>query len=423
MRLVGVLMLIALTFLSFIDHVLGTTSRGNTYADSTGKHDTFSVPRLRRQGPLRNGAAARARVFNRMGWSLPPELESNAQRMFTKPDFATTTKSALASFAVDTYAQPTAIGSVPSLPEMYQSEYLSLITIGGQTMQIDIDTGSSDFWVFSTLLPARERVGHQYIYNPYASATFTNLTGLKWAITYGDGSAAMGIVGQDTINIGGLIIENQAIELATRVTQGFTADKPNDGLLGMGFSNINNVHPVRQRTLFDNMRSPLARPLFVANLKEDGSGTFDFGYVNRSLWSADAQLATVPVDPTNGFWQFTSQVYSIGQTITNKSGASPAIADSGTSLLLVDPDVAATYWHKVKGAVYAYYYGGWVFPCSQPLPDFGIAVGTVTKTGAGTTTGRLIRVPGWMLTYARVEPHYCYGSIQSNGGYELQVYG
>ena len=38
-------------------------------------------------------------------------------------------------------------GSVVANPMLHDSEYLSPVTIGGQTMNLDIDTGSADLYV------------------------------------------------------------------------------------------------------------------------------------------------------------------------------------------------------------------------------------------------------------------------------------
>ena len=61
--------------------------------------------------------------------------------------------------------------------------------------------------------------------------------------------------------------------------------------------------------------------------------------------------------------------------------ASPAIADTGTSLVLVDDVVARGYWTQVAGARVDGGQGGWVFPCEAQLPDlkldFGGNVGVV----------------------------------------------
>ena len=407
---------------------------------------TFSIPRVRRGNFTRDGVAAKARIFQRMGW--PQSRDSAKQPGFLRFErvshegkiaahqistghVAPTQQSGTASVTAmetsavsESTAQPTATGSLNSLPQSHYSEYMSEILVGNQVMQVDLDTGSSDLWLFSTLLPEEQRIGHKYIFDPLESLSFRNLSGLTWRIEYGDNSAAEGVVGQDTVTLGGVSVPGQSIELATSVTPEFTRDSVNDGLIGMGFSNINNVEPVRQRTLFDNLRLILAQPLFVANLLDDGSGTYDFGYVNSSLLQPGKSFTTLPVNPRKGFWQFPSHGYSVGGNFTNRGLAtSPAIVDSGTSLLLVDPVVVRDYWRRVPGAMYSENYQGWIFPCNMKLPNFGIAIGKVTSTGGNTSAGTVIQIAGWMLSYARLNQTYCYGALQSNDGYGTQVYG
>jgi Eukaryotic aspartyl protease len=96
----------------------------------------------------------------------------------------------------------------------------------------------SNSWVFSTQMPPEQTVGHT-LFDPTKSTTFQPLEGQKFAISYGDGSFALGVVGMDTVEIGGAAVQTQAVELATNVSASFVAETVVQGLVGLAFSKIN----------------------------------------------------------------------------------------------------------------------------------------------------------------------------------------
>jgi hypothetical protein len=72
----------------------------------------------------------------------------------------------------------------------------------------------------STLNQANAQ-NQQVAFNATKSSTFKKISGATWKISYGDGSSASGDVGTDIIDLGGLKIEDQAIELAKQLSQQF----------------------------------------------------------------------------------------------------------------------------------------------------------------------------------------------------------
>ncbi|KAI1758007.1 acid protease [Xylaria castorea] len=303
-------------------------------------------------------------------------------------------------------------GLVANVPEANDVEYLSPVNIGGQVVNLDFDTGSSDLWVFNTQLSAAATQGHA-LYDPSSSATFKLIQNAQFQIQYGDGSGAEGVVGTDVVNIGGAEVKAQAIELATAVTQSFVDDTSTDGLLGLAFSSINTVQPQQQKTFFDNAMSSLAEPLFTADLRAGANGAYEFGRIDTSKFTGD--MTFVAVNNTQGFWQFTSDSFAVdgGKAQTSVAG-NQAIADTGTTLLLADPAVATAYYAQVQGAQNDATQGGFTIPCDAKLPDLQLAIGDAMAT-----------VKGADLSFAPVDQtnQTCFGGLQAGQSGGLQVYG
>ena len=62
---------------------------------------------------------------------------------------------------------------------------------------------------------------HHNVFDEGKSPSFKISPGAHWNITYGDGSSASGHVGTDVVQIGGITIHNQDIEVANKLSQQF----------------------------------------------------------------------------------------------------------------------------------------------------------------------------------------------------------
>ncbi|KAH8698767.1 aspartic proteinase II-1 [Talaromyces proteolyticus] len=293
-------------------------------------------------------------------------------------------------------------GSATNTPVNGDEEYVTPVTVGDSTVNLDFDTGSADLWVYTSSTSGG--AGHNF-YTPSANAN--QISGATWQISYGDGSSASGDVYQDTVVVGGVTATSQAIEAAQTVSSEFSSDTSNDGLLGLAWSSINTVQPTPQNTFYANVQSSLATPVFAVTLKHNAPGTYDFGFIDSSKYTGT--LAYTPVDNSQGFWSFTADSYAIGGS--SSSTSLTGIADTGTTLLLLDDTTVSNYYAQVSGAENSSSQGGWVFDCSTTLPDFSVTINGYTAT-----------VPGSYINYAQ-QNGQCFGGIQSAGSIGFNIFG
>ncbi|KAI0184789.1 aspartic peptidase domain-containing protein [Xylaria flabelliformis] len=302
-------------------------------------------------------------------------------------------------------------GTVSALPLSYDHAYISVVEIGTppQSLNLALDSGSSDLWVFSTETPLRQ-LSSQERYNASKSQTAKLEYGAYWRIRYGDRSYSNGIVYRDTVTLGGVTVKNQAVEVALNVSRQFTSDGDTDGLLGLGFKSVNQVRPKRENTWFDNAIETLDAPVWTADLKYERPGTYDFGFINDTKYKGD--LSYVDVDSSNGLWTINTSGYRIANG-TFRDFPFKAIADTGTSLALLPKDIVDDYYRAVTGAIYDKGWDGYTFPCTTTPPDFILSIGEA-----------IITIPSKYINYSADNyNHTCYGGIQSDGQIGFSILG
>ena len=363
--------------------------------------------------------------FKTSGMSSGPAALQHAFLKHNIPMSAVIAKPSLGKLIGSAIASPN--------PSNYDREYLVPVTIGSVTPQnfnLDLDSGSSDLsvsapalksydrgvnnlyrWVFSDSTPPAQAIGHT-VYKPNTcnlSKCAKLLPGETWSILYSDSSSSSGIVYSDTVTIGGVTFPSQAVEAAQQVSSSFTADTANSGLVGMAFSTLNSCHPKQQLTWFDNIKTGLAEEVWTANLRKGAAGTYNFGYIDSTAYTG--RIAYTPVSTSKGLWEFTASGYQLGSSsfVTTKLDA---IADTGTTLILLPAAVVESYWSQVPSAYLEPSLGAFIFPCSSQLPSFQFGIGSYRGV-----------VPGSYMDYGPLNSYWCYGGIQSQGGSSYSIFG
>lgn len=365
------------------------------------KRGVFTVERVKNPNFKRHdGPKQLLKSLRKYRMNIPPALmdaiKSGSGTTTTVADKLTNSNVAAAatnvtSNAANTTTLAAGVGQVAATPEQGDVEYLSPVNIGGQTLNLDFDSGSSDLWVFNTQLAATSQTGHT-LFNPQNSTSLKMIQGATFSISYGDGSGAAGNVATDTVNIGGATVTDQAIEMATAVSQSFVQDTNNNGLVGLAFSKLNTVKPQQQKTFFDNVMPSLAEPVFTADLRKASVGAYTFGNIDATKFNGT--MAWIPVNTTQGFWQFGSTKFAVGTGAAQAANpAGQAIADTGTTLIIADPTIVQGYYSQVPSAANNAQVGGVTVDCNAQLPDLMLAVGD----------NYMARVKGADINFAQVQ--------------------
>ncbi|XP_043655406.1 lysosomal aspartic protease [Drosophila teissieri] len=227
-------------------------------------------------------------------------------------------------------------GATETLDNRLNLEYAGPISIGspGQPFNMLFDTGSANLWVPSAECSPKSVACHRHHrYNASASSTFVP-DGRRFSIAYGTGSLS-GILAQDMVTIGQLVVRNQTFAMATHEPGPTFVDTNFAGIVGLGF------RPIAEqgiKPLFESMceQQLVDECVFSFYLKRNGSermgGELLFGGVDKKKFSGS--LTYVPLTHA-AYWQFPLDAIEVGGTAI--SHRRQAIADTGTSLLAAPP--------------------------------------------------------------------------------------
>ena len=153
---------------------------------------------------------------------------------------------------------------------------------------------------------------------------------------------------------------------------------------------------------------------YLSNAKNTSDKPFyTFGYIDQDSLGGQEPYYT-PVDNSQGFWMFDSTSAVIAGKTVDRSG-NTAIADTGTTLALVDDNVCQAIYDAISGASYDSQQQGYTFPsdtATDSLPEVSFAVG-----------GKQFSVNKQDLAFADAGNGMVYGGIQSRGDMTFDILG
>lgn len=156
---------------------------------------------------------------------------------------------------------------------------------------------------------------------------FRELPDVNFRLEYQGGDWATGNSGLSPVGIGGVLLPNEMINVATDVRNPQLAD----GLIGMSVgrllvgarapsnTQIGCLRFLREtegqkpepNQFLENLMRSLERPVFAANLRAGAPSSYQFGFFNREKFQK-GRNAIVRVDPSGGQWQFESPGVVVG---------------------------------------------------------------------------------------------------------------
>lgn len=221
---------------------------------------------------------------------------------------------------------------------------------------------------------------------------------------------------KEQVNFGELIVRDAIIESAVTVSRTLISDKVISGVLGLAYTLPSQVRPP-QPTFFELLSPQLEELLFSVDLRYHTRGIYTFGHLDVTLYTGE--ITYVPLREGAQFWEFPFTSFNVGSSRVWLLSSWRAIADTGTTLILLQPDLVARYYSEVAGSLYNNSLAAWMFPCDSYLPDFHLGFGA---------DGWHATVPGKFINYLNMsefEPGstLCYGGIQENAGLPFSILG
>ncbi|KAK5123835.1 hypothetical protein LTR85_002471 [Meristemomyces frigidus] len=272
-------------------------------------------------------------------------------------------------------------------------------TVGtpGQVVALDIDTGSSDVWMFGpdVYQSCAQCLGGSY--DPSQSRSYSLIAAGAFSIQYvTPGSGVTGDYFADVFTLGGMTMQNLTMAVAT------DAAAVRTGIMGIGFDTDESIVQNDGTQAYPNIIDVMvqqqlinsrAYSLYLDDLAEANTGAVIFGGYDTEKYTGDLTILDIQPDAESGgitsftvAWSLLAVTDSTGTYVVSQADFPlPAVLDSGTTLTIVPSDIfdeLANYFGAVDNSDYGYLVG-----CSNAQLN-----GTVDYQFGGDS-GPIISVP------------------------------
>ncbi|KAK2046758.1 acid protease [Colletotrichum somersetense] len=310
---------------------------------------------------------------------------------------------------------------VTNMTDLDGYEYIASINFGGETLDVIVDSGSSDTWAVQKGFICQDSTGTVLndtslcSFGPTYNGTFLNgsIPGVHFNITYGDGEFATGLMGYQDISLAGLEVPHQQVALVNKTY--WNGDSVSSGLLGLAYdlltSQYDDVTGASKPydSIFTTMsKNGIVNPDLFSMAMDSKSQTGQLAFGGLPPVKTKGEFISTPIRMIAIYSDMTAanteySFYTIipdGYVINNAtlapttnetlasskwntavskpagfhSNVTPIIVDSGTTLTLVPSDISDAFAATIPGSFYNALSGVYYAPCNATVPVFGVVI-------------------------------------------------